>query len=466
VLSLLGILAAYVFSGLPRIDVQHYSGIFIADFKSVFSVAGLVFVSYGGLTKIASIAEEIKNPRRNLPIAVFSSFLVVQIFYIAVVFVTVGLLSKANFGTAVLLPLSEAAALFWGKIGVLVLGLAGLFAFVTTANAGILAASRQPLAMAQDELVPLWLAHVSKRFKTPYISILVTGIFMISLIVFLNLEDLVKTASTMMLILFTFVNVVVIMMRESRIVNYKPSFRSFWYPWLQIAGIVLYIFLIVQMGRIPLLITGLFLIASFLWYLFYTKPETRRFSALMHIMERVTAKELATPTLENELREIIIERDQIIQDRFDHLMNECLIFDLPRKMGRQDFFTLVARELEKRSGLPRSKIKELLDKREQESTTVLRQGLAIPHIVVPGSGVFDMIVVRCKQGITFSSSSSPVHIVFVLAGSLDERNFHLKTLMAIAQITQNPTFDEDWLAARNETTLRNIILTAQRSRHA
>ncbi|MBA7695076.1 hypothetical protein ES703_103697 [subsurface metagenome] len=72
--------------------------------------------------------------------------------------------------------------------------------------------------------------------------------------------------------------------------------------------------------------------------------------------------------------------------------------------------------------------------------------------------------VRSKKGITFGKDIPPVHIVFALAGTKDERNFHLQALMAIAQIVQNKDFINHWSRANKIEDLRNIILLAQRIR--
>ena len=107
---------------------------------------------------------------------------------------------------------------------------------------------------------------------------------------------------------------------------------------------------------------------------------------------------------------------------------------------------------------------DLLIKREKESSTVIRPGLAIPHIIIKGRHKFDILLARCKQGILFPGVKSKVHIVFVLLGSKDERNFHLRALAAIAEIAQAKDFDKKWLDARDAGELRHIILLAERQR--
>ncbi|MCK5094530.1 MAG: amino acid permease, partial [Spirochaetes bacterium] len=289
VFSIIGILFLYIFSGLNYIDVHRYVPFRPQGWKAVFTVTGMIFISFGGLTKVAAVAEEIKNPTRSIPAGMFSAFTVVTLLYVLTVFVTVGLLNKVEFqGT--LIPLSLGASKYTGKIGKLLLSLAAMLAFITTANAGLLAASRAPLAMAKDNLLPAFFSRVNLKFKTPVISILITSLFMVLAIFFLELEGLVKVASTMMLILFSFVNISVILMRESKIVSYKPSFKAPLYPYLQIAGVAIYLALIIEMGAVPLIITSGFFIVSLVWYFLYSKSRSLKESALIYIAERVTSK--------------------------------------------------------------------------------------------------------------------------------------------------------------------------------
>ena len=102
--------------------------------------------------------------------------------------------------------------------------------------------------------------------------------------------------------------------------------------------------------------------------------------------------------------------------------------------------------------------------REKESSTVLSDNLAIPHIVIEGEHTFDVLIARCKEGINFSDVHKHVRAIFVIAGSKDERNFHLYSLSAIAQIVQNPNFERMWLAAQSKEVLRDIVLLGQRKR--
>ena len=351
-----------------------------------------------------------------------------------------------------------------GPVGFAILVLAAIAAFVTTANGGILTASRSPMAMGRDKLLPPFLSHVNRRFQTPHISILLTGGFMILAIVCLDIESLVRTASTLMIILFILDNASVIIMRESKIQSYRPKFKSPLYPYIHISAILIYGFLIIDMGKIPLLITAGFIALSTGWYFLYVSKRVSRASAVMHIVERVTAKDLRTVTLENELRDILMERDEIIEDRFDELIKGCEILDIQGKNPADKVFRQVSRILEKRLDINEYVLFEKFLHREAEGGTVIQPGFAIPHIIVEGEKKFDILLVRAIDGIDFPNFPDPVRIMFVLAGSSDERNYHLRALMAIAQIAQEKHFVQQWLSARDTEAIRNLILLSTRKR--
>jgi amino acid transporter/mannitol/fructose-specific phosphotransferase system IIA component (Ntr-type) len=460
---LIALLLFYIFGGLNYIEVSHYIPFRTGGWRAVFTVTGMVFISYGGLTKVASMAEEVKDPGRTIPRGMFGAYLSVTLIYVLAVFVTVGLLHGSDINRAAA-PISLGASMFSGKTGAGLLLAAAAFAFVTTANAGLLAASRVPLAMAKDNLMPALFSRVSIRLKTPVISILFTSLFMLLVIVFLDLESLVKVASTMMLLLFIFVNISVIIMRQSGIVSYKPRFRSPLYPYMQIVGIASYTALIPQMGRIPLLMTAGFGVATATWYFLYSGHRNRRESDIIQVAEKATSREIRSDSLTRELKDILIERDEIIEDRFDHIIQDAEILDLEGSIDYVDLFHSISAIFAERFDMPEKEIHKLLMKREDESTTVIHKGLAIPHIVVKGTGRFDIAVMRSREGVDFHKESGPVHVVFALAGSQDERNFHLLALMAIAQIVQNTDFIGSWLKARNVEELRNLILLAERVR--
>ena len=465
VVILLTGLGLYIIFGAQAVNHQHFADFMPKGLGSVFATAALVFVSYGGLTKIASVAEEVRNPGRNVPLGMFLAFIVVQIIYLLVTFVTVGLVEGGALSGS-LTPISLGAKVAMGNTGVVVLAAVAMLAFITTANSGILSASRSPMAMGRDDLLPRFLGKVNKRFSTPHISIIATTIFMIGVIAFLSIENLVKTASTMMILMFALVNVSVVIMRASKLQNYRPVFHCPLYPWIQIGAVVLYVFLIIEMGAVPLLITAGFAVLAVGWYLLYGKVRVGRESAFIHLVRRITSSKLANGSLDRELKKIVLEREGIREDRFDELVQHCTVLDIAESIGAKDMFRRVAGVLSKEIDMSENKVFDLLLDREKESSTVIQPGLAIPHIIVDGENIFDIILMRSKPGIVFSDLNQPVNTVFVLIGSRDQRNFHLKALMAIAHIVEEPEFQKRWMAAENPEQLRDVVLLSGRTREA
>lgn len=463
VFSLIAILILYVLRGFVNITPAKFTPFAPNGLFAVFATAGFVFISFGGLTKVASVAEEIKNPKINVPLGMMLAYIVVLALYGAVAFVTVGVLDFDILRNS-LTPISDGARTFWGITGVIITAIAAILAFVSTANAGIMSASRYPLAMSRDHIMPKFFQKINKRFKTPHIAIISTTAFMMIIILFLDLKVLVEAASTMLLLLYMSANLAVIIMRESKLQNYQPSFRSPFYPYIQIIGILSYGFLIYDMGKDTLLITLVFILCAVFWYLIYVRQRISRESALMYVVERITDRKIVTDSLREELREVVKEREEIIEDKFDQSIKKALILDFDEEIHFDDFIKVAAEKLSRRIGINTKTLIQLFIEREKQSCTALRPGLAIPHIIIRGEKKFEVLLVRAKQGIIFPDAPNPVHIVFALVGTQDMRNAHLRALMAIAQLTQRRDFDNKWLEAKKTENLRDIILLGKRQR--
>lgn len=147
-----------------------------------------------------------------------------------------------------------------------------------------------------------------------------------------------------------------------------------------------------------------------------------------------------------------------------NLMEKAVVTDLKQEMDNNTFFEQAAKQLSKQVNISASILFEMLRQRENEMTTVLTPGLAIPHIIIEGENQFGMLIVRNKKGIIFSPQAPRVHAAFVLVGTRDERNFHLEALAAIAKIVMDPRFDHKWLRARSAKALKELLLNADRNR--
>ncbi len=462
VVALFILMLVYVIFGLPKVRVENLAPFAPNGIVSIFFTTGYVFVSYAGLLKIASVAEEIKDPGRNIPLGMIISLLVVSIFYSLMVLVTAGVLEPSELSNS-LTPISDGSAVFLGNFGKIAMSLAAIFAFLSTANAGIMSAARSLVPLSRDGLLPGHFGRINKKYGTPHYAILVTGLVII-ISLFLRLEILVEAASVVLILTNILSCLSVIILRESRLQNYQPKFRSPLYPWMQIAGLVGFGFIIFEMGIEAIFITFILILGGLFVYWFYGRIRATREFALLHIIQRITAKEITTYSLETELKEIIRERDEIVKDRFDEIIEKADIIDIDKSMQLEDFFGLVAETMSPRLKVASDELLKRLIEREAESSTVLSPYLAIPHIVIEGQQQFDILLARCKEGIRFSQKNQNVRAVFVIAGTKDERNFHLNCLAAVAQVVSDKHFEKRWADAKSKEAIRDIILLGQRRR--
>lgn len=456
VIFLFSILAFYIVYGSFFLEGQRYTPFVPYGFNSVFATAGLVCISFGGLTKIPNIAEEVKNPGRTIPMAMILSWLVVSIFYAFVVFITIGLVSPDQLRDS-LIPISLGAKSFLGVPGSILLGFAALLAYITTATAGVLAASRTPFAMSRDNLMPPVFQKISRR-GTPAYSILITSGFMIFIILFLSLEALIKVASTAFLFVYIFNNLSVILMRQSKIPYYQPKYKAPFYPYLQIIGILAYGFLIIEMGPVAIISVISFSVISLLWYLVYGRKKIKRECALNHLICKARGKEEKICTLNKELRTIMLDTDNITGKQFKESIKKALIMDLDEVMAWENFLKMIAGELSGRLGLDHIKIQKLIKRDRRDFKVLIHSGVMCINFVVPGKNKFEIVMVRDKKGITFSKGESNIYAAYIIAYSRDQKDFFLNSFVWIVDIAEKTDFDEKWLNAIDAKELKSIVL--------
>ncbi len=185
---------------------------------------------------------------------------------------------------------------------------------------------------------------------------------------------------------------------------------------------------------------------------------------MLKLVERITSRELASPSLESELEQIISGKDVVEKDRFEDLLESCTFLDYEKSSSLDALFKVASKKMAKKSGdISHAQLYEKLVEREKSSSTALSPFFAIPHVVVEGKEKFQMLVIRSQKGIEFSSEKDSIHSVFFLLGSMDQRHFHLVVLSSLAQIVQHSDFESEWLKAKNTEALRELVLKIKRN---
>ncbi|MFB6078053.1 MAG: amino acid permease [Halarchaeum sp.] len=291
VLSLVG----FVADGSTYVDGAAYHPFFSHGVGGLFAATGFVFVSYAGVTKIASVAEEVEDPGRNIPRAIIGSVLLMMAVYTFVVFVVVGVTPPAAFHES-LTPMADAAAQFAGPVAQAVVGVVAVLALTSMANAGVLSSSRYPLAMSRDSLAPARFGAISERFGTPVAAIAFTGLVLAVLVAFVPVGDLAKLASAFQILVFAIINVALVAFRESELDWYAPEFVAPGYPWVQGFGVLGSALLLTQMGLLPLAGAAGIVVAGVGWYLVYGRAKTEREGAARDAVRRFVGRQTLTRT--------------------------------------------------------------------------------------------------------------------------------------------------------------------------
>jgi len=282
-------LAAYTINGGFVADGSRFEPFASKGPGGVFTAAAFVFVSYAGVTKIASIAEEVKNPGENLPRAILGSLGIMTVIYVAVVGAIVAL-NDADVlehggpgGAASLTPMADGAALLFGGFGIGLISVLAVVALISMANAGVLSSSRFPLAMSRDNLLPGAFRVIGGRFRTPRNSILLTGTLLLLLIAFVPVIELAKLASAFQIVVFSIINVALIVFREANVAYYEPTFSAPGYPYVQVFGLLAGIGLLTQMGTVPILGAIGITVGALAVYFVYGRGRTERTGAIASI---------------------------------------------------------------------------------------------------------------------------------------------------------------------------------------
>ena len=465
--GILLLLSGFIFNGIFRINASHFSGFFDAGSESIIATAGLVYLSFMGVSKIASVAEEVKNPERNIPLGIFLSLITAFIIYGLGIYVMLGVLPAEKFYGS-LTPVATVSEYMMGNAGKILATIAAVFAFSAVTNTGILSASRYPLAMSRDHLLPKFFRRLSKK-QIPIYSVVITVAMIILCLVLFNPTKIAKLASVFQLLVFALCCLAVIIMRESKIDSYDPGYKVPLYPWLPIFGFVIPFFLIIEMGWMPILFSSGIISIGALWYFYYGNKYVIRRGAILHIFERLGRKRYEG--LEPELRTFIKEKGLREQDPFDSIIVQSQVIDLEERLQFNTIVKKVSKELSKRLSYSSQKIEQEFSSGVKIGATPVSGGVALPHFRTDKIKKSILLMVRAKSGIQLDKGqeywgkhepAEQIYAIFFLISPENNPGQHLRILAKIASLAEDDTFMTEWLEANSEQELKNIFLHEER----
>ncbi len=229
--------------------------------------AALVFVAYAGVTKVAAIAEEIKNPGKNLPSGMYISLATATLLYSGVAYILMAHVVED--------PIFIFAEHVGGKTIGLVAAVLAILTMASMALAGILASSRYLFAMARDNLLPQAIEDVNAKWETPHWAIILTGAMMALVLITLPVKDVAKLASGFQIMVFVIVNMCLIVLRGVKKGHewYQPTYFAPLFPLIQIWGIIGGIMLVIIMGEKAFIGAAVAIVIGLITYYSYGKKH-------------------------------------------------------------------------------------------------------------------------------------------------------------------------------------------------
>ncbi len=265
--------------GIPHFGSVNYLELPIgSSFTVVFSAVALIFFAYIGFEDIANIAEEVKNPTKNLPKAIIYSIIITTVLYCLTAISIVSILPYSEIADSPA-PLNAVTTAVLGPIGGIIMSFIALFATANTVLIMMIVTSRMMYGMARDKALPEGLSKISPKYRTPALAVLITMLLtMVPL--FLGDISIIANATVFgVLITFFLVNLSLIALRRKkpdleRPFKLKPNIG--WIPIIALLGCIVCFGLLFTFNLLIVVIQLIIVLCGVVvFYAMKSKIETR-----------------------------------------------------------------------------------------------------------------------------------------------------------------------------------------------
>lgn len=295
-----------------------------------------------------------------------------------------------------------------------------------------------------------------------------TVALIILLVLTLDIARIAKLASAFQLLMFALICLAVIVMRESQIEAYDPGYRSPFYPWMQIFGVFSPLWLIAEMGALPILFSLGLVTLGTVWYFAYAQNRVVRSGAIYHLFARLG--EHRFEGLDRELRGILKEKGVREEDPFDEVVARAQVMEFTSEHFFEEITRQVSEEFGRKLGVVAKELEQGFLEGSRIGATPISHGAALPHIRLPDLKRAEMVIVRVNElcfveAPDFSGKISlqgPIHAFFYLISPSDNPGQHLRILAQIAGRIDDDNFLKDWMDAADEQELKEILLRDER----
>ena len=453
VVILVIILGWFVVSGVaeivPRTDevTERFQPLIPHGITGFIGAIALVFVSFGGMGQVASVAGEIKKPSVSIPRGMIYSLAVVTFFYLAGTGIIVAMVEQDVLHDNPT-PVAEAAEqLQTISIPMVVIVIAALAAFTSTGNAVILSAARYPLALSRDRLLWKKFSKISKK-GIPVNAVILTGMILISLVAAFDVEEIAKMASGFLLFTFIGMCLAVIVFRESRSGDYKPKYKSPLYPWPQITGIIIYLILIIFIGAEVWLFIASIMILGILWYYFGVKESTTFSAAIYRLFGRIA--QTGCP----EASSGGINFSFLQGEHLSSVVERAIVINLEDKVSLDDATGMASDALRERLGGEKDQIKKQLKREIEHMLHPVEFNISVAPTLLEGIEQPEMVIIKGDIAI----NDNHVDGLLILIDDKDSSERLLKLASQLDTSIHREGFAEAWKKAETAKDMKSALL--------
>jgi APA family basic amino acid/polyamine antiporter len=268
----LAIIGFFLVLGALYVKPENWSPFAPNGWAGISSAAAIIFFAYIGFDAVSTVAEEARNPQRDMPIGILASLGICTVLYVAVAIVLTGLAPWKQLGVAdPLAAVFPALGLNW------VAGVVSVGALLATTSVLIpfqVGQSRIFFSMARDGLLPPWAAKVHPRYRTPHLTTILTGVCVAGFAAVTNLNEMVELTNIGTLFAFILVALGVVVLRRTH-PNQRRPFRAPLVPWVPLGAVVSCGYLMFQLPRVTWLRFGLWMAIGLVIYFCYSRQRSR-----------------------------------------------------------------------------------------------------------------------------------------------------------------------------------------------
>lgn len=272
-----GILIGYIIYGFKFADVKNVTPFFSNGFVPMFQVMSILYMTYIGFDAVTTLGEEVKNPKKTIPLAIMISMAVVLLvktlaFFIGSAILNVQTITAQNAGDFMI----NTAKIIGGPLGGYIFAGAGILATLSCMNTSLLASSRTSFALSRDRRMPYFFQSVNPKTQSPIFSIVIASIIILIATVTQNVEEISIIASSLTLTGYAFINLSLLYSRKKNL-NTQNGFKVPLYPYIPIFAIifnVVMIFILLYTDRLALSFVIAFVGIGIIYYLVSPRLKT------------------------------------------------------------------------------------------------------------------------------------------------------------------------------------------------